>query len=456
MVRESRSATAAKAEEKDMKSWGSGGLFANRELGSLGLMVLPPLFVYLIWYASTKAGGSMMDTLYTIQKMGVMEFWHKELYPGVYPWDPRAWKILGLYSAFELILMKWVPGKIFKATPTSTGHVPVYVANGVASYFISILALFGLKYFDIFNPADVYDLLGKLLGSIVVAALGLCTVLYYKGLHYPSTKDCGSSGSLIVDFFWGTELYPRIFGWDVKQFTNCRFGMMYWQLGILCYAFKQYDLYGYVSSSMLISIIIQTCYIAKFFYWETGYFCSMDIQHDRAGYYICWGCLCWVPSVYTIHTIYLVEHPMLPSPLETYVLIFCGLLCVWLNYDCDAQRQEFRASGGKTLIWGKKPEYIVAHYTTEDCVARSNLLLTSGYWGLSRHIHYIPEILASVFWCVPIHCDNFIIPYFYPVYLTALLFDRAWRDDKRCSDKYGKYWDQYCELVPEKVIPGVI
>ena len=21
----------------------------------------------------------------------------------------------------------------------------------------------------------------------------------------------------------------------------------------------------------------------------------MDIMHDRAGYYLCWGCLCWVP-----------------------------------------------------------------------------------------------------------------------------------------------------------------
>ncbi len=25
--------------------------------------------------------------------------------------------------------------------------------------------------------------------------------------------------------------------------------------------------------------------------WETGYWGSMDIMHDRAGYYICWGCL---------------------------------------------------------------------------------------------------------------------------------------------------------------------
>ncbi len=29
----------------------------------------------------------------------------------------------------------------------------------------------------------------------------------------------------------------------------------------------------------------------KFFHWEMGYVNTMDIQHDRAGFYICWGCL---------------------------------------------------------------------------------------------------------------------------------------------------------------------
>ena len=26
------------------------------------------------------------------------------------------------------------------------------------------------------------------------------------------------------------ELYPRIFDWDIKMFTNCRFGMVFWEL----------------------------------------------------------------------------------------------------------------------------------------------------------------------------------------------------------------------------------
>lgn len=43
--------------------------------------------------------------------------------------------------------------------------------------------------------------------------------------------------------------------------------------------------------SVQVSVILQLTYITKFFHWEMGYMNSMDIQHDRAGFYLCWGCL---------------------------------------------------------------------------------------------------------------------------------------------------------------------
>lgn len=47
----------------------------------------------------------------------------------------------------------------------------------------------------------------------------------------PSGPDCGSSGrGFIFDYYWGTELYPRLGGVDVKRFVNCRFSMTYWML----------------------------------------------------------------------------------------------------------------------------------------------------------------------------------------------------------------------------------
>jgi 7-dehydrocholesterol reductase len=288
-----------------------------------------------------------------------------------------------------------------------------------------------------------------------VFALGFCSFLTYKGLNFPSTPDAGTNGNVIVDFFWGTELYPRIFGWDVKQFTNCRFGMMFWQVALICFAFKQYDEQKYLSSSLFASVIIQSVYIAKFFLWETGYFKTMDIQHDRAGYYICWGCLVWVPSMYTIHSHYMVSHPVNLSAPMFILVVGLGVFCTWCNYDCDKQRQEFREADGKIKIWGKNPEFVVAHYKTADGETRSSLLLADGWWAISRHFHYVPEIAASYFWCLPFVFDDFL-PNFYPLYLTALLVDRAWRDDARCAAKYKDDWDQYCKKVPYKIIPGIV
>ena len=56
---------------------------------------------------------------------------------------------------------------------------------------------------------------------------------------------------------------------------------------------------GSWNAGHVVNVALQTVYIAKFFWWETGYFTTLDITLDRAGYYICWGCLVWVPLFYT-------------------------------------------------------------------------------------------------------------------------------------------------------------
>jgi 7-dehydrocholesterol reductase len=162
----------------------------------------------------------------------------------------------------------------------------------------------------------------------------------------------------------------------------------------------------------------------------------------------------FLPTIYTSHTFYLTEHPVvLGIPLATFIFVL-GALCIWINYDCDRQRVAFRRANGKLQIWGKPAQYIAAEYQTDKGM-RKSVLLYSGWWGLARHFHYVPEILASFFWSVPALFDNFM-PYFYVIYLTLLLTDRAHRDDARCKSKYGKFWDMYCEQVPYKIVPFLI
>ena len=78
----------------------------------------------------------------------------------------------------------------------------------------------------------------------------------------------------------------------------------------------------------------------------------------------------------------------------------------------------------------------------------------SGWWSVARHFHYVPEILLALAWTLPSGFGN-LLPYFYVIYLTILLVDRAGRDDLRCRQKYGTYWTEYCKRVPSKIIPGI-
>ncbi|KAL8043638.1 hypothetical protein ABFX02_09G128037 [Erythranthe guttata] len=416
----------------------------------LSLLSLCPPFVILLWYTMVHADGSVLQTWDYLRQHGVqgfINFWPKP--------TATAWKIIACYGAFEAALQLLLPGKRVEGPISPTGNRPVYKANGVLAYAVTLITYLGLWWFGIFNPTIVYDHLGEIFSALIFGSLVFCVFLYIKGLVAPSSTDSGSSGNIIIDFYWGMELYPRIGkNFDIKVFTNCRFGMMSWAVLAVTYCIKQYETYGTVSDSMLVNTILMLVYVTKFFWWEAGYWSTMDIAHDRAGFYICWGCLVWVPSVYTSPGMYLVNHPVtLGVQLALYILV-AGVLCIYINYDCDRQRQEFRRTNGKGLVWGKAPSKIVASYTTTTGETKSSILLTSGWWGLARHFHYVPEILAAFFWTLPALFNHFL-PYFYVVFLTILLLDRAKRDDDRCKSKYGKYWKLYCDKVPCRVVPGI-
>jgi 7-dehydrocholesterol reductase len=421
----------------------------------LFLILCCPPTVFLFWYTNTALDGSFTKLGEIFAQEGV---WTtiKSIWAPYFFGSATAWKIIGIFAVIELILMRILPGKPYKGPVTPGGNIPVYKANGLLAYASTLVLFFlGAYHFRFFSPTILYDHFPELLGALNFFSFLFCLFLLIKGYWFPSSSDAGSSGNLIFDYYWGTELYPRILGWDVKMFTNCRFGMMGWPLLLLSFAAKQQQLYGFMSDSMFVAVALQLIYITKFFIWETGYLRSLDIMHDRAGYYICWGVLVWIPGIYTSPTFYLINHPNHLGLFWTTLIFLLGTICIITNYWADRQRQQVRANQGDCKIWGKKPLVTIAHYTTEKGESKQNLLLASGWWGISRHFHYIPEILGAFFWSVPALFTHFL-PYFYVVYLTLLLIERAFRDDRRCAQKYGKDWEKYCHHVPYKIIPYVI
>lgn len=423
-------------------------------LGPLLLILACPVFVMLMWYTNTALKGSLSALWDLIVQEGFVQtvygIW-KPLFWG----SATAWKMIIIFIVFQLALMRLLPGKKFQGPITPKGNIPVYKENGPLA-FVTTMAVFCLASFglNLFPASILYDNLGALFGALNLFSLLVCLFLYLKGRFAPSSTDSGISNNFIFDYYWGTELYPQVLGWNIKKLITCRLGMMSWGLFLISYCAKQTELGG-LSNAMFISVALQFLYLGKFYLWEKGYLRSLDIMHDRAGFYICWGCLVWVPCIYTSPSMYLVLHPVhLSFWLATTILVL-GIVSIMINYLADRQRLLARATEGDCKIWGKKPVTVSAHYQTSQGDKKQTILLASGWWGVARHFHYVPELAGTFFWSVPALFENFS-PYFYLCFLTVLLVDRAFRDDQRCSNKYGQYWNKYCELVPYKIIPFVI
>jgi len=373
-----------------------------------------------------------------------------------------AAKFVGGFMGVGLLL-ELLPGKVETGPETQTGHVPHYIDNGVKHCLVFTALFFAgsnLGPLGFYDFGIIFDLFPSTLAFLNLFGIVLAGLLTFKGLTFPSTNDCGSTGVWWRDYIWGTELYPRVGSWDIKRFINCRFSMTFWMLAGLSFTYRSYTIHGVWDYGLLLSAISQYLYLFKFFWWEMGYMRSIDIIVDRAGFTIQWGCLAYVPSIYTLHTRYLVLHPSgLPLPAALFIFVI-SLLGVALNYAADRERDVFRASNGKALVWGKKPRFITAQYTVQDKNGkesqRTSLLLASGFWGIARHLQYAFELTAAWSWCLLTNpLVNGAIPLWYAVFLTYLLVDRAKRDSTKCHKKYGKYYEEYCQLVPYKILPGI-
>lgn len=293
----------------------------------------------------------------------------------------------------------------------------------------------------------------QILAACNITAMALCGYLLHQGKNFPQTSEKLPPRPIIYEFYRGMEVHPRLLGIDVKQLTVCRFGLLAWQILIILFFYASYHADG-LSVPHLVCVILQSLYLAKFFWWETGYFDTLDIVYDRAGYYICWGCIVFVPGFYTFTSYFFVARPPLISNSGAAICFMIGILALIFNYRVDWEKEYFRKNKGKCYLWNRPVTFIKAAYTTSNKEKRTSLLLTSGCWGVSRHLNYVFELLFTFCWSVT-GLGRGVGPYLYFFFLVILLVHRVFRDEEKCKAKYGKHWDDYCAKVPYRLIPYV-
>ncbi len=371
------------SSDEKLITWAAGSdspvvQFVRTTLGPLFIILFTPPAAIIFWIVCTfkPFNGSLGPLLTKAGWRSVAAHW---------PWpSTSAVSIVLVFVLFEAILLQWLPGKIYEGPITPMGNRPRYKLNGVLAWFVTHALFLGCSFgLHLFKAGIIWDHFGEILATLSLFALIFCLFLYFKGRYWPSSEDHSVSGNFIWDYYWGVELHPTLFGINLKQLTNCRFSMMGWSVIVCSFAAKQAELDpgGHVSNSMLVSVAITLIYLFRFFWWESGYFTSLDIMHDRFGYYICWGVVAWVPAVYTLTAQYLVLRPNeLAWPLAAAILVL-GIGAIYVNYAADAQRQRVRATNGATTVWGQAPVLIRARYKTADGMQHENLLLASGWWG---------------------------------------------------------------------------
>ncbi|KAI8070860.1 ergosterol biosynthesis ERG4/ERG24 [Gongronella butleri] len=362
-------------------------------------------------------------------------------------YDPWAFTWYLLFVAFEAILYLALPGDSYPGTELRDGKRLRYRLNGFTAYHTTIFTgLYFLKSSGLKPLLFVYDHWVGLAVSSILFSYMISLYVYLKSFQKDALLALGgNTGNPLYDFMIGRELNPRIGEFDIKFFTELRPGMIGWQVINLAFAAKQYLDLGYVTNSMVLVQMFQAWYIVDSLWNEEAVLTTMDITTDGFGYMLAFGLYSWVPLNYTLQARYLVDFPRDLSWPAFGAILFLNVLGYYIFRSANSQKNEFRmnSDGPNT----KHLKYITT--------ARGTKLITSGWWGVSRHINYLGDWLMALSWSLPCGFAS-PVPYFYPFYFAILLLHRERRDDHKCRTKYGKDWEKYCSIVKARIIPGKI
>jgi protein-S-isoprenylcysteine O-methyltransferase Ste14 len=353
----------------------------------------------------------------------------------------RAGMYFTVWLAFQIALQIILPGKVVTGLAQRDGLKLDYKLNGFLSLWVSLAALAGIYKAGIIRGSDVLAELGSLLSISILFAFAFALFLYLYG--FTSTRKEQRSGNLIYDYFMGTALNPRIGSFDLKLFFESKIGMTTWIAITLSMAAAQWERSGALSTSMILVCIFQLVYVTDFYFFESAMLSTWDINYENYGFMLACGFVVWMPFTFSLQSQYLVYHaPALPLWTVPFIVVL-NFVGYFIFRTSNLQKHSFRTNPD-ALIWGKKPTFLETK--------RGTKLLTSGWWGLSRHSNYLGDLMMALAWCLPTGASH-IPPYFYFIYFAPLLIDRERRDHRECKKKYGDDWDTYCSKVKYRIIP---
>jgi delta14-sterol reductase len=342
-----------------------------------------------------------------------------------------------IFALNALLPGRWVTGYVIK--PNSAEKMR-YHLNGFTVFFILFLIWFLFGYFDIV-PFDYlynhrwYGLAGAFILGIVFT---MGVVLPYA----PVRK------SFLTDLFLGRIENLQLWGGrvDAKMWLYLT-GATMLGLNALSFTAHHYILFGdQASTGILISTVLIIYFVLDYLIFEEVHLYTYDLFAERIGFKLGWGCIVFYPYFYSIFLWATVDLPDPQTPvwlLAIYVLIF---FVGWILA---------RGANMQKYFFKRNPERVFLGIVPEVITDGNKTLLVNGFWGISRHINYLGEILMATGIILCTGYPTLIWPWLYPLYYVVLLFLRQRDDDKRCSLKYGELWKTYVKKVSYRIIPYI-
>lgn len=345
--------------------------------------------------------------------------------------------ISAIFLLNALLPGRWVDGYITR--PDSKEKMR-YRLNGLSVLTLAVMVWFIAGYSETLPFNWLY--LHRWEGAAGACVLGLIFSLTVVFRYKPVRKN------LLADLFLGRAenisfLKGRI---DAKMWLYL-VGAVLLELNVLSFAAHHQLTFGSGSNpGIFLATLMLTWFVAEYLYFEEVHLYTYDIFAERVGFKLGWGCLVFYPYFYSVP---LWSSVALPNPQTPQLILALAVVVFFSGWSlargANMQKYYFKRFPERKFLW-------ITPVTITD---GNKTLLVNGFWGISRHINYLGEILMASGIVIATGYYNTFWPWLYPLYYVLLLFTRQWDDDRRCAAKYGSLWAEYKTRVPWRIIPYI-
>ena len=320
-----------------------------------------------------------------------------------------------------------------------TGEVMNYRLNGILVLAVSVLIWFLLGFFNIVPFDWLYQVRWASLTGAVVIGLVFSVIIVFRA---PPTGKF-----IIADFWFGRIKDPQTGdGFIDAKMWLYMVGATMLQLHVLSFAYFHWHNVEVINPGFVLGAAMLTWFIWDYNIFEKVHLYTYDFVAERTGFKLSFGCLAFYPYFYSVSLWFTAHLPNPEHPAWLTVIFGAVFLGGWiLARGANMQKYVFKTAPEKRFL-GIKPVVI-----TDG----NRSLLANGFWGLSRHINYLGEILMGCGVALAAGYPALWMVWLYPAYYVALMFTREYDDRIICKAKYGGLWEQYTRKVKYRIIPFI-